>query len=336
MTLPLCIVGAGSIGMRHVACARASDAVRLTGIVDPGRADALATLDAVPKDTRAAIVATPTGDHFATAMACLNRGWAVLVEKPLTATLAEARALCDRADTLGLPLLTGHHRRCHPVVAAARDLVARLGDLVAVQGIWSLRKHDAYFDADWRRGAGAGPILTNLSHEVDLLRLLAGEIVQVSAMTAHAARGLAVEDTAVLSFRFAGGALGSFTLSDAGASPWAFEAATGENPAIAVRGPDPLRFIGTRGALEFPSLTLWQGSDWRSPITRTQGPAGRRVDGIAVQLARFAAVAGGHRDDGLATGRDGLATMRVMEAIARAVATGQTQDITQKDDGHET
>ena len=330
MTLPLCIIGAGSIGMRHVACAQASDAVRLTGIVDPGRADALASLDAVPEDTRAAIVATPTGDHLATAMACLDRGWAVLVEKPLTATLAEAEALCDRADTLGLPLLTGHHRRCHPFVAVARDRIATLGPLVAVQGIWSLRKHDDYFDTDWRRGPGAGPILTNLSHVVDLLRLLAGKIVQVGAMTAQAARGLTVEDTAVLSFRFAGGALGSFTLSDAGASPWGFEAATGENPAIAVRGPDPLRFIGTTGALGFPSLRVWRGTDWRCAMTPQDPPDLPGVDGIAAQLARFAHVAQGVSDDGLATGRDGLAAMRVMDAISRAVASGQTQDIMQK------
>jgi len=335
MTLPLCIVGAGSIGMRHVGCARASNAVRLTAVVDPvarGGLDVVASLDDVPSDTRAAIIATPTGDHFATAMACLDRGWVVLVEKPLTATLAQARELCDSADALGLPLLTGHHRRCHPFVPQARAPIAALGPLVAVQGIWSLRKHDTYFDEPWRHAPGAGVILTNLSHEVDLLRLLVGEIVTVTAQTVNTARGLRVEDTAAITFGFANGALGTFIASDAGASPWAFEAATQENPAIAVQGPDPLRIIGTHGALGFPSLQSWQGTDWTAPIQSTPASVLPRVDGIAAQMDRFAAVAQGGSDADLATGRDGLRTMQIMDAITRAASSGQTQQIGTHDD----
>jgi len=92
---------------------------------DPARRAALAAeglpmvadLSDVPAHTRAAIIATPTPDHAATALACLARGWAVLVEKPLTETLAEAEALCARAAQLGLPLLAGHHRRCANMTA---------------------------------------------------------------------------------------------------------------------------------------------------------------------------------------------------------------------------
>ena len=217
-------------------------------------------------------------------------------------------------------------------MAKARALLAGLGPLVAVQGLWSLRKHDSYYDAPWRRRAGAGPILTNLSHEVDLLHCLIGPITEVAAMTANAARGLEIEDTTALSLRFAGGALGSFVMSDAGASPWAFEAATGENPAIAPRGGDPLRLIGTDGALAFPSLRRWGATpgtppDWRHPLTETPGPDLAHVDAIAVQLDRFAAVAQGGRDDLLATGRDGLRTMAVLDAVLRAAQTGQTQQV---------
>lgn len=339
---PLCIVGAGTIGMRHIGCAVASDAVTLTAVVEADadrRATliaqglpAVADLDAVPSQTIAAVIATPTPDHAATALACLDRGWAVLVEKPLTETFEDSARLCDRADALGLPLIVGHHRRCHPFVAEALRRMPDLGQLVAVQGLWSLRKHDSYYDPEWRRAPGAGPILTNLSHEVDLLHCLMGPITQVSAMTANAAREFAIEDSVALSLRFASGALGSFAMSDAGASPWAFEAATGENPDIAVRGDDPVRFIGMDGSMSFPSLAMWRASpgvppDWQHPLIHRDGPDMAGVDGIAVQLDRFAAIAQGGADDLLARGSDGRRAMAVLDAVSRAAQTGQTQQV---------
>ena len=342
--VPLCVIGGGSIGMRHIECALASDVVDLTAVVeaDADRRAALrdmglpavAGLDEVPPATKGAVIATPTPNHAHMALDCLERGWAVLVEKPLTETLADADQLCVRAEELGLPLITGHHRRCHPFVRHARDMIARLGQLVAVQGIWSLRKHDTYYDPLWRRSAGAGPILTNLSHEIDLLHCMVGGITEVSAMSSSAARGFEIEDTTALSLRFDNGALGSFVMSDAGASPWAFEAATGENPAIAVRGGDPLRFIGMEGALSFPSLALWQASpghppDWQYPLVEEGGPDLAKVDGVAVQLDRFAAVVQGGQDALLATGRDGWRTMLVLDAVQAAARTGQTQTVAQ-------
>lgn len=334
--LPLAVLGAGLIGQRHVEMALRSPAVRLSAVVEPApelRArliaaglPAVAGIEAVPRDTRAAIIATPTPDHHASALAALDRGWAVLVEKPIAATMGEARALCAAARAGGLALVTGHHRRCHPFTLAARDLVARIGAPVAVQALWSLRKHDRYFDPPWRRAPGAGPVMTNLSHEIDLLRFLLGEIEEVQAMLSHARRGFAVEDTAALSLRLANGALGSVAISDAGASPWSFEAASGENPGIAASGEDYLRIIGTEGALAFPSLTFWgagaEGAiDWRRPLARRDGPRLARVDPIAEQIARFAALAGGAADPVLASGADGAATLEITLATLLSAET---------------
>jgi predicted dehydrogenase len=340
--LPLCVIGGGSIGMRHIECAMASDVVALTAIVEPSppRRKELASiglpvvadLDAVPVETSAAIVATPTQNHAQVAMDCLDRGWAVLVEKPLTHTHSEAGRLCAHAATLNLPLLTGHHRRCHPFVAEASKRIDTLGGLIAIQGIWCLRKHDSYYDAPWRTQAGAGPIMTNLSHEIDLLHCLAGPITEVSTMTSNAARGHQVEDTTAVSLRFESGAIGNFLMSDAAVSPWAFEAATGENPSIAVRGDDPIRFMGANGALGFPSLQTWgatSGSppDWQHPLTDRAGPSLSKVDGIAMQLDRFAAVVQGAGDDFLATGEDGLRCMLVLDAIQKSAQSGRTEDV---------
>jgi predicted dehydrogenase len=337
--LPICVIGGGSIGLRHAEQAIECDAVHLTAVVEPfetRRAElldmglpAVASLDDVPTDTQGAVVATPTPDHAQTSLATIARGWATLVEKPITHTIAEGVHLCEEAEKQGVPLITGHHRRCHPFVSAARERLGEIGDLVGINGLWSLRKHDTYYDVPWRRTKGAGPILTNLSHEIDLLRFFAGEIVELSAMASNAQRGLEIEDTAAISLRFASGAMGTFLISDAGASPWAFEAASGENPAIAYSGQDAMRMMGTKGSLSFPSLEIWTGQevDWRFALERQAPPSLSKVDPIREQLARFARVARGSEDPILATGRDGLATVAVTEAVLRAFESGTTETV---------
>ncbi|MEM9147232.1 MAG: Gfo/Idh/MocA family oxidoreductase [Pseudomonadota bacterium] len=335
--LPLCVVGGGLVGLRHARLAAEHPHVALVAVVetDPVRRAALADqglpavsdLDAVT-GAEAAIVATPTPDHAATGLAAIGRGWAVLVEKPIAACLDQADALCTAAEARGVPLLTGHHRRCHPFVTAAQGVLAELGPLVALQGLWSLRKPEDYFVPAWRRQPGAGPIMTNLNHDIDLVRCLAGDIARVATMTSSAARGMAIEDTAALTFEMASGALGAFVISDAGASPWAFEAASGENPHIAWSGEDCLRLIGTRASLAFPSLRLWyadrpEGADWSHPLAHRPGPTLARIDPLAAQLARFAVVAAGGEDPGLADGAEGRATLEMTLATHLAAETGR-------------
>lgn len=336
--VPIAVIGCGLIGLRHAQVAQDLPQVDLTAVVEPN-ATLAATLiaqglpvvpdvDAVPRHTQGAIVATPTPDHAASGMAALNRGWAVLVEKPLAATLAKADHLIETAQTKGLPLVTGHHRRCQPFVRATPDHLARIGKPVAVQGMWSLRKHDDYYLPDWRRAPGAGPIMTNLSHEIDLLRLFMGEIVEVSALSSSAARGFVIEDTAALSFRFASGALGSFLISEAGASPWAFETASDENPYIAATGEDYLRFTGASGALAFPSLTTWTAHDacppdWHHGLKRKDGADFDKIDPIRAQMAEFADLVAGRDTDLLATGADGRATLEMTLATILSAQTGR-------------
>lgn len=336
--LPICVIGAGLVGLRHAQMAAAHPDVTLTAVVDTqpetrARLDQLglpncATLDAVPGETQAALIATPTPAHLAGTLDCLSRGWAVLVEKPVAGTLADADAICRAAQAAGLVALTGHHRRCHPFVQATVKRLPQLGPLVGVQGLWSLRKNDSYFQVAWRQAPGSGPLLTNLSHEIDLLRLFCGDISEVSCLVSNSARGGTLEDTAALSLRFASGALGSFLLSDAGASPWAFEAASGENPNIGQTGADYLRLIGTKGALSFPSLTLWrnpteQETEWSRALIPHKSPPPPTVLPLQDQLSRFANAVRGADDHGLASVEDGRATLAATLAAALSAQTGQ-------------
>ncbi len=335
--MPFAVIGAGSIGMRHIEVAQASDCTDLVAVVEqhePTRAyltaqglPVVASIDELPAETRAAVIATPTPDHCNSALACMTKGIAVLLEKPISATLDESYILLAESARSGLPLLVGHHRRCHPFSIAARDALTQIGDIVGVQGLWSLRKHNSYYEAEWRRKPGAGPLMTNLSHEIDLMRFLLGELTEVSALLSSARRGFEIEDTAALAFRFENGALGSFLISDAGASPWSFEAASHENPAIAGSSEDYLRITGTEGAIAFPSLTFWGRSDegeieWSKPLRRNPGPRFEPIDPLLAQLERFAGVVGGAQDDVLCSGLDGLKALEMTLATALSGRTG--------------
>jgi predicted dehydrogenase len=87
-------------------------------------------VDAVMKDPRidAVVIATPTASHFELAMQALHAGKHVLVEKPMTATMAEAARLVIEAERRGLILMVDHTFVYTPAVRRIRDLITR-GDL---------------------------------------------------------------------------------------------------------------------------------------------------------------------------------------------------------------
>ena len=243
-TMRIAVAGAGLIGRRHIALIDASRDCVLAGIADPSPAakdHAQARNTPWFADHRALlaeerpdglIIASPNALHLRMALDCAEAGVPALIEKPVTDTVAAAQRLCRTIKRSGVPMLVGHHRRHNPIIKAARETVAnrRLGRLTAIVGLWLLRKPDDYFEVAWRREQGGGPLLINLIHDIDNLRFVCGEIVEVQALTSNVVRGLAVEDNAALLLRFANGALGTVTVSDATPAPWSWELTSGENP----------------------------------------------------------------------------------------------------------
>jgi predicted dehydrogenase len=271
------------------------------------------------------IVASPNALHLAMALDCIGRSVPALVEKPVTDTVASARILCEAVRRSRVPMLVGHHRRHNPRIQAVRAQVlgGALGQLTAVAGLWLLQKLDDYFDVAWRREAGGGPLLINLVHDIDNLRFICGEIVEVQAMTSNTARGFAVEDSAVLLLKFANGALGTLTLSDATPSPWNWELASGENTAYPKQDQPCYLFAGTRGSLSVPALELWSYADnsgWYAPLQRTEISA-PSFDPLVEQLRHFLAVIAG-RETPLVSAEDAMGTLAVVEAAHEAARTG--------------
>jgi len=235
----------------------------------------------------------------------------------------------EAAEAAKVPLLTGHHRRYSPIMAKAREVVRSgvLGPIVAVVGSAIFYKPDDYFDVGggWRRMPGGGPVLLNLIHEVDNLMSLVGDVTAVQAMTSNTTRGFPVEDTAAMVFRFANGALGTFLLSDTAASARSWEQTSRENTDYPAYGDEDAYVIaGTTGSLAVPTMRLkvFPGTrSWYEPF-ETSTLTLERSDPLANQVEHFAAVIRGEAQP-IVSGRDGLNTLRVTEAVSEAAATGQ-------------
>jgi predicted dehydrogenase len=128
------VVGVGHLGKHHARILAALDDARLVGVVDtnPERAtavaastgaNALADYRELFGQVDAVSIAVPTELHHQVALPFLERGVAVLVEKPMTRTVAEADALIAAARASGATLAVGQTERYNPAVAATMPLV---------------------------------------------------------------------------------------------------------------------------------------------------------------------------------------------------------------------
>lgn len=340
--MPVAVIGAGAIGRMHIERILTHGEVSLAAIADPtDAARALAAdlgepwfsdpLDLIASTTAGAvIVATPNATHTAIGLACVARGITVLVEKPISDTVADARRLCDAAAAAGVPLLTGHHRRHNPILRRARELIAQgvIGQPVSATAMSTWLKPDSYYELSWRRQAGGGPVLINMIHDMDLLRFLLGEIRSVQALSSHAVRGFEVEDTAAVLARFANGALATLNVSDAAVAPWIWDLAAGEAAHYPRQDVDTIFLTGTGGSLSIPRLQVWQyrgQRGWHEPLTVERTPL-HPGDPYVEQLRHLRAVVEG-REAPVCSGIDGLRTLQATLAVHEAARSGATVQI---------
>ncbi|MEM8540268.1 MAG: Gfo/Idh/MocA family oxidoreductase [Pseudomonadota bacterium] len=344
MSQPICrlvVIGAGLVGERHARLVAQNPRCQLVAIVDPrSEIDALARslscerlsdLAMLPDNAcDAAIIATPNHNHFATAMACLERRLPCLIEKPITDDLAEGEKLVAAFEAASIAMLVGHHRRYHPFVADTKELLAsgEIGHPVCASTIWAVKKPDSYFKAGaWRLGADGGPLMINFIHEIDLMRCLFGELIDVNALASNNQRQTPVEDTAAMLLRFEGGMIATAILSDAALTPWSFEGASGENPNIASTGISSWRIGCSKGAFEFPVLRVWKNDgtdlgDWSKPLASQQLKS-EQVAPLERQLEHFIDLVHGVTDQPMVSGREGLNSLRATKAVMMSAQTNR-------------
>src|SRR5580693_8306736 len=177
------------------------------------------------KDIDAIIVTTPHHCHVKETTMALESGKHVLVEKPMTTSVADCDLMIELAAKKGLTLATGYHQRFRQNNARAKELIASgaIGRVETVQlsmPIYKAAPKDegkiGHSWAWWDDPVSLGHLLNSLTHGIDMVRWYTGaEVATVTAFCRSFIPGLKVEDTTFALLEFSNGTLGSFYSSRA-------------------------------------------------------------------------------------------------------------------------
>jgi len=237
-----------------------------------------------PDGIEAVSVVTPNHMHAAPSIAFLKRGVHVICDKPLTATMDDARALAKAVEESGLVFVLTHNYTGYPLVRHAREMVrqGRLGRILTVQAEypqdWLARDAErrGSKQAEWRvdpKRSGAGGAIGDIgTHAINLAEFVTGlRLASVAAdMDAFGGEGRTLDTNCHVLLRFEGGAKGML---------WASQVAPGNENGL------QLRVYGTEGGLEWrqdnPNF-LWHtpAGEEKRLVTRggvSAGPAAARV-----------------------------------------------------------
>jgi len=229
------IIGCGGAGRGHVRRLIDIPAVEVVGCADsdPQKAENLAVeieerqrsrvpsftdyrqmLDNLELD--AVGVFTPHTLHFEQALAALEKGLHVLVEKPMVCSSVHAKRLVKMAEEKKRILLVSYQRHYQPIYRYAKDLIRR-GELGQIKFLSSTFAQDwmRLSEGTWRREpklSGGGQLMDSGSHILDTILWLTDlSIDRVCAFTDN--QGTKVDIFSVLSIRFKNGALGNISIS---------------------------------------------------------------------------------------------------------------------------
>jgi UDP-N-acetyl-2-amino-2-deoxyglucuronate dehydrogenase len=252
------VIGCGDVSVVHLQAIEKLDGADLAGVcdTDAGRAGAAAErygapaftghrelLDVVRPDV--VHVCTPHDQHAAVAIDCLDAGVAVLVEKPVAHTVAEADRLIAAARRQpGVKIGVCLQNRYNTATRTARHLLGS-GELGRVRGgsatlLW--HREPAYYQARPWRGrkvvSGGGVLINQAIHTLDLMEWLLGDVVRVRGQAGrYALDGIDVEDTASVVLDHSGGARSVVfaTVANVVDSPVTIEIVT-ERAVLLIRG----------------------------------------------------------------------------------------------------
>jgi predicted dehydrogenase len=210
--LRVAVIGVGHLGQHHARILAAMDGVDLVGVADirPGRAQEIAARHGTTPFTDArelrgrvdaVCIAVPTAMHVDVALPFIEERVAVLVEKPLAASLDEADRLIDAADRHGSVLAAGHTERFNPAVEAARSLIVD-PRFIEVHRLGTFPERSLDIDV----------IFDLMIHDLDvLLSTVRSEVVSVEAVGVNVLTPRT--DIANVRIRFASGCIANLTAS---------------------------------------------------------------------------------------------------------------------------
>ncbi len=260
----------------------------------------------------AVAIVTPNHMHAPVAMQFLKRGIHVICDKPLTATLSEAKKLAKAAEASGVVFALTHNYTGYPMIRQAKAMIANgdLGDLrlVNVEYVqdWLTQEVDNK-QADWRTDparSGAGGSTGDIgTHAFNLANFVTGLTLDTLAADLTAfVPGRRVDDNGHVLMRYQGGARGML---------WCSQVAPGNENGLR------LRVYGTKGGLE------WAQEDpnylWFTPFGQEKRKITRGGAGSGPEAGRLTRIPPGHPEGYL----EGFANIYTEAARAiRAAKTG--------------
>jgi len=230
--LRLALIGCGAIADSHGQALARIDGARLTAVVDVREDRAKRFAEQYAKGTDeigiytdyrhaldspqldAVIVAAPSGLHAKIGGDTISAGKHVLIEKPLTLSSVDTRALVEKARKQKVYLGTVHPNRYYPSNQMAHSAIreGRLGKLSHVVATVRWNRTRAYYDeAPWRktREMDGGVLFNQAWHAIDLMLWLAGSpVADVQGMSSRRLHEIETEDVALGVVRFEDGTLG--------------------------------------------------------------------------------------------------------------------------------
>lgn len=271
------------------------------------------------------VVATPNGFLRDVAVAALDRGKHVLVEKPMGRNVDEARAMARAAEKSKRVLKVGFNHRYHPAIAEAhrRLRAGEIGKIINVRCRYGHGGRPGY-EKEWRGNrelAGGGELTDQGVHVVDLLHWFAGTPRSAFAELQTAVWPLGdLEDNAFGIFRYESGAVASFHTSWTQWKNLFSLELFGDAGALLVEGLG--RSYGTE------TLTLHRRrKEGGAPDTQTwtfDGPD----DSWSLEWDDFLSAIGG-KSAMLGSANDGLVAMRMLDALYRSARAGTPVTLTE-------
>ena len=322
--LRVAVIGTGAIGRNHVRVLADIPDVTLVGVADPNQEAAIAAAARYGVPTyathgelfekahpQAVVVAVPTANHHDIVMDSINRGLHVLVEKPIAATVEEAKRMIDAADRAGVVLAVGHIERFNPAVI---ELKRRMdaGELGRIFMLHSRRQSPFP-----QRIQDVGVASDLAIHELDMMLYLTGSTVahlkaETSQVLPHPSR----EDIVFALLRFENGILGVLDVNWVTPSSVRELTITGERGMFVVNYlSQELFFHENPAARKEESTAIWDFSVVAGNMTRFQIP---RREPLRGELESFLASAQTGRRPAV-DGRDGL---RAIDLALRIVEDG--------------
>lgn len=193
------IIGFGHIGKRHAEHIMNNEHCKLVAVCDidtdvvdrlpgheitfyPNIADLLSatTADVI-------CICTPNYLHAEHAIACMNAGKHVVIEKPMAISVSECEAIISVAKSTRRHVFAVKQNRYNPPVAAVKDLIqsGRMGKayMMQVNCFWN-RSDNYYAQSEWRgkKDKDGGCLFTQFSHFIDILYYLNGNISKASGL----------------------------------------------------------------------------------------------------------------------------------------------------------